>query len=93
MRFWRFWPTLDETEIHFLFQCSTYSIMRERFYKTITENKPEFPWYTFGEKLEYIMTNIDENVAKYINDSLEVRTFLIIHPKRYLNSLLELPQH
>ena len=82
-RFCPFCPTLVETEIHFLFQCSTYSIMRDIFHKTITENKPEFPRYTFDEKLEYIMTNIDENVAKYINDSLEVRTFLLIHPKRY----------
>ena len=40
--------------------------MRDIFHQTITENKSEFPWYTFGEKLEYIMTNIDENVAKYI---------------------------
>ena len=75
MRFCPFWPTLVETEIHFLFQCSTYSIIRDIFHKTITENKPEFLWYTVDEKLEYIMTNIDENVAKYI-DSLEVRTFL-----------------
>ena len=35
------------------------------------------------------MTNIDKNVAKY-NDSFEVRTFLLIHPKR---SLFELPHH
>ena len=83
MRVCPFCQTLVETEIHFLFQCSTYSIMRDIFHKTITENKPEFPLYTFDEKLEYIMTNIDENVAKYINDSLEVRTFLLIHPKRH----------
>ena len=82
MRFCPFCLTLVETEIHFLFQCSTYSIMRDIFHKSISENKPEFPWYTFDEKLEYIMTNIDKNVAKHINDSFEVRTFLLIHPKR-----------
>lgn len=83
IRFCPFCPTSVETEIHFLFQCSTYSIMRDIFHKTITETKPEFPRYNFDEKLEYIMTNIDENVAKYINDSFEVRTFLLIHPKRF----------
>ena len=58
--------------------------MREIFHKTVvTENNPEFPWYTFNKKLEYIMTNIDENVAKYINESFEVRTFLLPHPKGY----------
>ena len=56
--------------------------MRDIFRKSITENKPEFPWYTFDEKLEYIVTNIDKNAAKYINDPFEVRTFLLIHPKR-----------
>ena len=55
MHFCPFCPNLVETEIHFLFQCSTYSIMRDIFHKTITENKPEFPWYTFDEKLEYII--------------------------------------
>ena len=88
MRFCPFCPTLVETEIHFLFQCSTYSIMRDIFHKTITENKPEFPWYTFDETLEYIMTNIDGNVANYINDIL-INTSKTIH----LNFLFELPQH
>ena len=80
MRFCPFSSTLVETEIHFLFQCSTYSIMRDIFHKSITENKPEFPLSTFDENLEYIMTNIDKNVAKYINDSFGVRTFLLTHP-------------
>ena len=82
IRFCPFCQNAVETEIHFLFQCPTYSTMRDILHRNITENNPEFYSYTLTEKLEYLMTNIDLSVAKYINNSVEVRTFLLTHPKR-----------
>ena len=81
IRFCPFCPNSIENEIHFLFHCPTYSIRRELLYKYATDNKPEFPLYTISERLEYLMTNIDVNVAKYINDCFEVRTYLLMRPK------------
>ena len=82
IRFCPFCPNSIETEIHFLFHCPVYSSMREMFLKIVNENKPEYYLYSINEKLEYVMNNIDENVARYINDSFELRTFLLTHPKR-----------
>ena len=39
-RFCPFCPNSIETEIHFLFHCSVYSIMRETFLKTVTITQP-----------------------------------------------------
>ena len=82
IRFCPFCPNSIETEIHFLFHCPVYSSMREIFLKIVTENKPEYYLYSIDEKLQYVMNNIDENVARYVNDSFELRTFLLTHPKR-----------
>ena len=81
-RFCPFCRTIVETETHFLLQCPTYRIRREILLQNIAENNPEFPSYTLNEKLEYSMLNIDSNIAKFIFDSFEVRTFLLTHPKR-----------
>ena len=81
-RFCPFCPNVIENEIHFLFHCPVYSNIRDMFLKMATENKPEFYTYSDNERLEYIMNNIDGNVARYINESFELRTFLQTHPKR-----------
>ena len=82
IRFCPFCPNSLETEVHFLFHCPTYSIMRDEFHNTVTRDNPRFLLCTVDEKLEYIMTHIDKHVANYINDSFEVRRFLLTNPKR-----------
>ena len=84
IRFCPFCPNSIETEIHFLFHSSVYSIMRETFLKIVTENKPEYYLYSIDEKLQYVMNNIDENIARYVINAFELRTFLLTHPKRII---------
>ena len=77
-RFCPFCPNL--VEIHFLLQYPTYNVFRNKLYRTL--NNPIFQLFAIHEKLEHLMTHLDENIVKYIIDSFEVRTFLITHPKR-----------
>ena len=81
-RFCPFCTDTVETETHFLLQCPTYGTMRDFLYKTVTESNSEFPSYTINRKLEYIMKNINRTTAKYIFNAIELRTFLLTHPKR-----------
>ena len=81
-RFCPFCKTSVETEIHFLLQCPTYSIQRENLFQNVIQNNPNFPYFTLNQKLELIMSNIDDKIAKFIFDSFEIRAFLLSHPKR-----------
>ena len=81
-RFCPFCTDTVETEIHFLLQCPTFASMRDILHKTVIESNPEFSSYTINEKLEYIMINLNKTTAKYIFNSLELRSFLLTHPKR-----------
>ena len=82
LRFCPLCPNSVETEVHFLLLCPTYNIRRDILYKTISENNPEFLRYTIGNKFDCIMSNIDKDIAKYINDIFDIRAFLLTHPKR-----------
>ena len=77
-----FCPNLIENEVHFLFQCPVYSIMRNKFLGTVLRNNPRFSFFNMNEKLEYVMTHIDNHVAKYINHCFEIRAFLLAHRMR-----------
>ena len=82
MRLCPFCSNLVEDELHFLLQCPTYSTMRNTVLKTMTEVNYMLPFYSPKEKLEYIMTNINRDVAIYIANCFKLRTFLLTHPKR-----------
>ena len=82
IRFCPFCQNSVETEIHFLFHCPIYSIMRVDLYNTITRENNRFSLFSTEEKLGYIMTHIDNQVVKFINSSFELRTFLLSHSKR-----------
>ena len=77
-----FCPTSVETETHFLFKCPTYTTMRNTIFNSIVERNPMFQFYQTNEKLKYIMTNIDNDVATYITNCFQIRTFLVTCPKR-----------
>ena len=81
-RYCPFCQNLVENEAHFLLVCPTYSIRRDILTKTILENNPGFHWYTMVEQFDYIMSNVDENIAKYINDTFGIRTFLLSNPRK-----------
>ena len=82
MRVCPFCPNLVETESHFLLNCTTYNTVRDQIFNSISERNPMFPLYTTNEKLQYIMTNINNDVAIYIANCFKIRAFLITHPKR-----------
>ena len=74
-----------ENEVHFLLVCPTYNIRRDvltktivnDYAKTILENNHGLHWYTIDEQFDYIMSNMYENIAKYVSDTFYIRTFLL----------------
>ena len=82
LRYCPFCENLVETEIHFLFECPMYNTIRDIFLATVVENVPEFAGYDSNKKLEYVMTNINRDVAKLVSDCLDIRSFLVAKHKR-----------
>ena len=82
MRFCPFCPMSVENELHFLLICPIYAIFRENISTTLVERNPMFNFYSINEKFEYIMSNIDRNVALYITHCFQLRTFLVARHKR-----------
>ena len=82
LRFCPFCKTYVETELHFLLQYPLYSINRDILLQHVLLSNPAFLSYTTIEKFGYIMSEIDNDIAKFISDSFEVRTFLLTNPKR-----------
>ena len=81
-RFCPFCPLSIENETHFLFECPTYSYQRELLINPITISNPVFPFLTDDRKLQYLMSDMDANTSNYIANCLQLRTFLVSHPKR-----------
>ena len=83
LRFCPFCTNSVETEIHFLLECPTYITLRKQM-----ENKtiltPNFVFYTQTEKLQYLLSDINvQNTSDYIQKCMDIREFLIGHPKEY----------
>ena len=80
----RFCPLCEdavENELHFLFKCPTYNPIRCQFLTNIISLVPQFQTLEDNQKLEHMMKNIDNTVAKFISDVLELRSFLIAKHK------------
>ena len=73
-RFCPFCPTLVENEIHFLLVCPTYSVLRDKLYASLDECNPMFATYSITERFEYIMANIDREVALFVTQCFQLRT-------------------
>ena len=83
LRFCHFCRNTVESELHFLIECPTYRILRKELINMTTTKKPFFAYYTQIEKFQYLLS--DENIrvtSRYIHSCLEIREFLIKHPKR-----------
>ena len=81
-RFCPFCSTEIETEFHFLWDCPTYSYLRNRFLSPTSRAFPGFNYLTNEMKIKLILSNMDENTCNYIAKASELRTFLIKNPKR-----------
>ena len=82
LRFCPFCPCAIETEMHFLLLCPAYESLRSEMLERINILKPSFIFYTNEEKLQYLLSNIDNfNTYKYISKAFELRTFLSSNPK------------
>jgi len=77
-----YWQRYIENETHFLLLCPTYTVLRAPLRASLTKYNPIFQFYTNEEKLVYLMTNIDREVALFITQSLQLRDFLLAHHKR-----------
>ena len=77
-----FCPKSVETETHFLMECSTYDYGRKELFRSFVERNAMFQLYTMKDKFEYLMTNICTDVALYIVNCFQIRTFLMTKPKQ-----------
>ena len=59
-----------------------YSTIRNIFLTTVIENFPEVAGYDSNKKLEFVMTNVNWGVAKFVLDCLHIRSFLVAKHKR-----------
>ena len=81
-RFCPFCPLKIENEIHFLFECPIFSTLRTRLIDPITNAIPGFIYLSGDSKLQLLLDNIDINTCNYIDNSMELRAFLVSRPKR-----------
>ena len=82
-RFCPFCPESVENEFHFLFSCQTYHPLRSDYLTPITSQVHGFFFWTDNQKLEYIMSCMEQNTCKFISNCLDIREFLINNPKRH----------
>ena len=81
-RFCPFCPTLVENEMHFLLLCPVYSVLRNTLCVSLAELNPLFESYSNNENFEYLMSNIDREVARFVAQCFQLRSFLMAHHKR-----------
>ena len=81
-RFCPFCPEVVENEFHFLFNCPIYHIPRERFINPITNIIYNFQALPGEQKLQLVMSCMDQDLCSFISNSMDIRDFLINKPKR-----------
>ena len=77
-----FCPNKVEDEYHFLFECNTYKHQRLIYLNPIISKIRGFQTFCVNEQLEILMCKMDNNLCKYISDSLDIRAFLESKPRR-----------
>ena len=80
-RFCPFCSHSVEDEVPFLFYCPTYETQRIKYLHPITRRIHNFPFLPNAQKLELVMCSMDENVCNFISNSMDIREFLISHPR------------
>ena len=73
-----------ENEQHFVIECPTYNVLRQKLFYDITENNNEFNELNEYEKFCFLLTAQDAGdlISKYLNKTLQIRKYLIEKPKQ-----------
>ena len=82
-RFCPFCPGSLEDESHFLFSCPTYRVQRLSFLAPITGSVHNFRVLPNHQKMELVMSCMDQNICNYISTSMAVREFLVANPRGF----------
>ena len=85
LRFCPFCPNYVESEVHFLIECNTYKTLRQQIIHELTQNRPNFVYYTPAEKFQCLLS--EENIyctSKFIHNCFEIREFLSKNPKEHI---------
>ena len=81
-RFCPFCPHKIENELHFLFECPLYNYQRDYLLVPVMNSIPGLRYLSEELKLQFLLSNMDYTVCKYIANCLDLRTFLESKPKR-----------
>ena len=82
-RFCPFCPQAVEHESHFMFTCPTYSHLRERYLKPITNNIRSFHYLPHDRRMQMLLSSMEQGTCKFIASSLDLRKFLVSKPKEF----------
>ena len=83
-RFCPFCPQAVENELHFMFTCSVYSHLRDRYLRPITSNIRSFQYLPHDRKMQILLSDMEKGTGKYIASSMELRSFLVSKPKMFI---------
>ena len=68
-RFCPFCPQAVENELHFMFTCSAYSHLRDRYLRPITSNIRSFQYLPHDRKMQILLSDMEKGTGKYIASS------------------------
>ena len=81
-RYCPFCPGMVENEFHFLFSCPIYRVQRLIFLTPLINVVHNFSFIPDKQKIELVMSHMDQNLCNYISNSMDLREFLVLKPKR-----------
>ena len=82
-RFCPFCPQAVEHESHFMFTCPTYSHLRERYLKPVTNDIRSFHYLPHDRRMQMLLSSMEQGTCKFIASSLDLRKFLVSKPKGF----------
>ena len=76
-----------ENEQHFVIECPTYNVLRQKLFHDIAENNNEFNELNEFEKFCFLLTAKDagdliSEYLEYLNKTLQIRKYLMEKPKQ-----------
>ena len=68
-----------ETEQHFIMECKTFEIFRQKLFEDITEINFRFGLLDDTEKFVFLLSNpeVGKITSEYLNKTLQIRTYLV----------------
>ena len=73
-----------ETEQHFIMECKTFEIFRQKLFEDITEINDRFGLLDDTEKFVFLLSNpeVGKITSEYLNKALQIRTYLVENHKQ-----------